>query len=323
MSQCGTAPRLAQARARERGTNESLHDGAYASTRTAARSAPRNGAHDEAMPIAALHSLPRMLVFALAACCASAFASVPASPAELASAYRASVDRRLQVPATEVQRYGALADKAFERAGIMPILPQYVVVVDRNPHVQALLLLWRSVEGEYQLAGASPVSTGRPGTYDHFQTPLGVFEHTPMNMDYRAEGTYNENGIRGLGEAGMRVFDFGWQRVPKSWGDHAVIQMRLQMHATDPDLLEPRLGTIQSEGCVRIPSSLNRFLDHYGLLDAEYDELAEGGRRFKVLRPDREPVGDAGRYMVVVDSGRSTRPGWASTRSRAHRAPAG
>ena len=259
---------------------------------------------------------------AFAAASASAFAIAPASPDELASAYGAEVDRRLNVPPEEAQRYADLAESAFTRANVMPVMPQYVVVVDRNPHVQALLLMWRSSDGDYQLAGASPVSTGRPGTFDHFQTPLGVFEHTPGNMDYRAEGTYNENGIRGYGEKGMRVFDFGWQQVPKGWGDHAVIQMRLQMHATDPDQLEQRLGTIQSEGCVRIPATLNRFLDHYGVIDAEYEDFAEGGQRIKVLRPEREGVTDAGRYMVVVDSGRSSRPAWSSSTGRrvaAHR----
>lgn len=251
------------------------------------------------------------VVLATACACASALAFAPASPAELGQAYRSSVDRRLRVPDAEVQRYAGLAEQSFEQAGVMPMSDQYVVVVDRNPHVQALLVLWRSLAGDYQLAGASPVSTGRPGTYDHFQTPVGVFEHTPSNMDYRAEGTYNENGIRGYGEKGMRVFDFGWQQVPKGWGDHRVIQMRLQMHATDPDLLERRVGTAQSKGCVRIPASLNRFLDHYGILDAEYDDAAEGGRKLRVLADDREPVNDAGQYLVIVDSGRGARPRWA------------
>jgi hypothetical protein len=258
---------------------------------------------------------------ALTAACASALAQAPSSPDEVAAIYRSQVDRRLDVPAQEVQRYAELAERAFAQANVSPVAAQYVAVVDRNPHVQALLLMWRSAEGDWQLAGASPVSTGRPGTYDHFQTPVGVFEHTPVNMDYRAEGTYNENGIRGYGEKGLRVFDFGWQQVPKGWGDHAVIQMRLQMHATDPDLLEQRVGTIQSEGCVRIPATLNRFIDHYGLLDAEYEDLAEGGQRVPVLRMDREPVADPGQYMVVVDSGRASRPAWATHTGR--RRPAG
>ena len=103
---------------------------------------------------------------------------------------------------------------------------------------------------------------------------LGVFAHSLDNPDFRAEGTLNSNGIRGYGAKGMRVFDFGWQRVPKGWGDGAVSEMRLQMHATDPDLLERRLGSAQSKGCIRIPATLNRFLDRHGVLDADYERAA-------------------------------------------------
>ena len=232
------------------------------------------------------------------------------SAPELAVIYVSSVDRKLVVPPEETQRYAGLAELAFGRASIRPAGPQYVLVVDRDPHVQAALLLWRSGDGVYQLVGASPVSTGAPGTFDHFQTPLGVFEHGPWNPDFRAEGTFNQNGIRGYGGKGMRVFDFGWQRAPKGWGDGAPIDMRLQMHATDPDALEPRLGSAQSKGCVRIPGTLNRLLDHYGVLDANYEEAAAEGRAFWVLDPQGEPVAAPGRYVVVVDSGLSERPEW-------------
>lgn len=232
------------------------------------------------------------------------------TPDELAATYRSMVDRRLQVPVEEIAPYGALVDASFAAAQVPLDRAQYVVVVDRNPHVQALLLLWRSGEGSYRLVGASPVSTGVPGRYDYFRTPLGVFEHGPWNPDFRAEGTLNDNGIRGYGAKGMRVFDFGWQRVPKGWGDQAVIDMRLQMHATDADLLEPRLGTAQSKGCVRIPATLNRLLDLHGVLDAAYEEVAALGRDLWVLEALRQPVPDAGRYLVIVDSGRTKRPAW-------------
>ena len=46
--------------------------------------------------------------------------------------------------------------------------------------------------------------------------------------------------------------------------------MRLQVHTTDARYLEPRLGTVQSKGCIRIPATLNKLLDHYGILDAGY-----------------------------------------------------
>lgn len=252
----------------------------------------------------------RLFAGIAAALLSCALLAAPQSPDELADTYRSMVDRRLQLPAGELAAYAARVDAAFDGAQVHLDRAQYVVVVDRNPHVQALLLLWRSGEGSYRLVGASPVSTGVPGRFDYFQTPVGVFEHGPWNPDFRAEGTLNENGIRGYGAKGMRVFDFGWQRVPKGWGDHAVIDMRLQMHATDADLLEPRLGTARSKGCVRIPATLNRLLDLHGVLDAAYEELAAEGRELWVLDALRQPVPDAGRYLVIVDSGRTKRPAW-------------
>ncbi|MDE2607635.1 MAG: L,D-transpeptidase [Burkholderiales bacterium] len=243
-------------------------------------------------------------------CALSPAPAAPPTPAELAMLYQARVDRRLQPPPPEVRRYAVLAETALRQAGIVLDRAQYVVLVDRSPRVQALLLLWRSAEGQWTLVGASPVSTGRPGSFDHFETPVGVFDHSLVNPDFRAEGTFNENNIRGYGVEGMRVFDFGWQRVPKGWGDHAVIDMRLQMHATDPDTLEPRLGTAQSKGCLRIPATLDVLLDHFGVLDADYDRLLREGHHLWMLPEDREPVADAGRYLVIVDTERTARPAW-------------
>lgn len=246
-------------------------------------------------------------------------AAEPPVPAELAHVYSTTVDRRLQVPPEEAQRYAALTEGAFAQASIRPEGAQYVAVVDRDPQVQALLLFWRSAQAEYWLVGASPVSTGTVGSFDHFATPRGVFEHGPWNPDFRAEGTFNSNGIRGYGLKGMRVFDFGWQRAAKGWGDGAVIEMRLQMHATDPDALESRLGSAQSKGCVRIPSGLNRLLDHYGVLDAEYERWAREGRAPWVLDAARQTVADPGRYLVVVDSERQERPAWSPAPAPRHR----
>jgi hypothetical protein len=154
------------------------------------------------------------------------------------------------------------------------------------------------------------VSTGRPGTYDHFVTPLGVFEHTPHNLDFRAEGTMNEFGIRGYGARGMRIYDFGWAQGERGWGGGGTSQMRLQMHATDPDKLEPILGIRHSKGCIRIPAALNEFFDEYGILDADYEALAAAGQSLWVLTPQRAPTSWAGRYLVVINSERKTRPAW-------------
>ena len=129
--------------------------------------------------------------------------------------------------------------------------------------------------------------------------------------DFRAEGTFNENKIRGYGLKGMRVFDFGWQQAERGWGKRGPGTMRLQMHATDPSNLELRLGTVQSKGCVRIHASLNTFLDHYGVLDADYSRAAAEGDTLWVLAADREPVATPGQYLVVLDTERATRPAWA------------
>ena len=239
--------------------------------------------------------------------------------ADFAVLYRALVDTRLELPPAETLRYGRMAEEALSRAGVALAQPQYVAVVDRDPFVQAFLLFWRSAQGEYEWVGASPVSTGQPGRFDHFQTPLGVFEHSLVNPDFRAEGTRNSQGIRGYGAKGMRIFDFGWQHVARGWGSGAVSEMRLQMHSTDADLLERRLGSAQSKGCIRIPASLNRLLDHYGVLDAGYEQAVREGHKLWVLNPRRQPVSGAGRYLLVVESGRSDRPEWSPAPLLPHR----
>jgi hypothetical protein len=227
--------------------------------------------------------------------------------------------RRLDVPTPEIQRYAVLAEDRLLKMGLSLTQQQYLLVVDRDPEVQAIFLYWRSAQGEYKWVGASPVSTGRPGSYEHFETPMGVFDHSTSNLDFRAEGTRNSEGIRGYGAKGMRIYDFGWQNVPKGWGDGALSQMRLQMHATDPDLLERRLGSVQSKGCIRIPASLNRFLDHYGVLDADYEQALREGRSLWMLDPQRKPVADPGRYLIVVDSQRTERPEWSPAPVLPHR----
>jgi len=71
---------------------------------------------------------------------------------------------------------------------------QYTVLVDRNPYVQAAMIYWMSADGKFHFIGASPVSSGKPGKFEHFITPTGVYEHTVQHPDYRAEGTRNKFG---------------------------------------------------------------------------------------------------------------------------------
>jgi hypothetical protein len=86
--------------------------------------------------------------------------------------------------------------------------------------------------------------------------------------------------------------------------------MRLQIHGTDPDRLEPRLGSAQSKGCIRIPTSLNRLMDQYGLLDADYERAEREGKAPWILHPQRMPTPWSGRYLVVVQTQRLERPSW-------------
>ncbi len=252
---------------------------------------------------------------ALALCPQALRAAAPSSPQSLARVYEAAEPRRLDVPPEEVRRYGQLAQAELGRSAVSLAQPQYVLLVDRSQSVQATLLMWWAGPGQWSLIGASPVSTGLPGSFDHFETPVGVFEHSPRNPDFRAEGTFNSNGIRGYGVKGMRVFDLGWQPAAKGWGDGKVMDMRLQLHATDPDALEPRLGTAQSKGCIRITAALNQLLDRYGVIDAAYDEPAAAAHAW-VLPRNREPVDGAGRYVIVVDSERTERPEWSPAPQR-------
>lgn len=229
-----------------------------------------------------------------------------AQAAPLADDFAREVDRRLEPPPAEQAYYAALLDKLLPEASA----PQYFVLVDRSPRVQAAMVYWRAPDGALEFVGASPASTGKPGEYEHFRTPTGAFAHTRANPDFRAEGTRNANGIRGYGEKGMRVFDFGWVRAERGWDEGGYSDMRLQMHATDPERLEPLLGRSASAGCIRIPAGLNVFIDRHGLLDADY----YSGARHWVLRADRLPTPTPGRWLVVVDTARTERPAWALPR---------
>ncbi|HEY1996860.1 MAG TPA: L,D-transpeptidase [Paraburkholderia sp.] len=231
------------------------------------------------------------------------------------------VTRRLKVPAAVQDEYGRRLQAGLKAHELGDLSGEYVVLVDRDANVQALFIYFRPAPSDtWVMIGASPVATGRPGEFDHFITPLGVFEHTPDNMDFRAEGTMNQNGIRGYGNRDMRIFDLGWAQGERGWGKGGISQMRFQMHATDADKLEPLLGIRHSKGCVRIPASLNVFLDHYGILDAEYQALVDSGKSLWVLHSDRQVTPWAGRYIVVIDSDRKARPAWSpgpSSKARA------
>jgi len=186
-------------------------------------------------------------------------------------------------------------------------LNQFFVYADRNPATQILFLAFYEAENQkILLLGADFISSGklRAGE-DSFITPVGVFENVPDHWGYRAEGTKNNKGWRGLGARGSRVWDFGYQQAPRQFRQGIYdSQMRLLMHATDPDRGEPRLGGPDSKGCVRVSAAANSFLDRYSILDRHYERIAvtQKEREMWLLRPDRAPVSQPGSYLVVGDS---------------------
>lgn len=220
------------------------------------------------------------------------------------------VDHLLNVPPADQRGYVLLLQQALAAASLGAAAGQSVVLVDRSPEVQAAMVLVRTQAGGWHWLGATAVSTGKTGTFEHFLTPLGVFAHTLDNPDFRAEGTFNNNHIRGYGLRGRRVFDFGWQLAERGWGDGGSSQMRLQMHATDPRVLEPLLGRVASEGCIRIPATLNVFLDVHGVLDADYEAAAASGEHLWILKSPRMTMPWPGRHLVIVDSQAVERPPW-------------
>ncbi len=198
------------------------------------------------------------------------------------------------------------AKNEVEKSGIPLKRAQILVVVDRNPKVQALcfVLAFPKNKGKWIALGGGHVSTGKKGRKLYYITPTGVFMNTTEQLGYRALGTKNKLGIRGNGTKGMRVWDFGWQWAEKGWlPDHVKGQIRLEMHATDPVYLEPRLGNSASEGCVRISANMNRFIDHYGIIDVLYEQAAKQNKRFEaILLKDRQAIPIAGDLLVIVDS---------------------
>ena len=257
---------------------------------------------------------PRLLALIALTWSALGFVQPRAGGGDEASRWREQfaqeVDRRLDVPVADQQRYIALLQQAMSKAETRSTPAQAFVLIERSPQVQAAFVIMRTAAGDWQWVGASPVSTGKVGAFDHFMTPLGVFAHTLANPDFRAEGSFNENHIRGYGLRGRRVFDFGWAVAARGWGKGGTSQMRLQMHATDPSVLEPKLGGVESKGCIRIAATLNVFLDRHGILDADYEEARVGGKSLWILGHDRALVPWPGRYLVIIDSLATERPAW-------------
>jgi hypothetical protein len=222
--------------------------------------------------------------------------------ATLLASHAAWVKRTVPITDALTDQWRAWARTPWASSGKVIDHDQAVVVVNRDPKVEQVAVMIAHPNAPWTLVGVSPTSTGTTGREQHFITPVGVFDHDGATLDYRAQGTKNENGIRGIGAKGSRVWDFGWQSAQTGWLKNPEMrQIRMEMHATDPDYLEPKLGHPQSKGCVRIGAGLNKFLDHYGILDAGYWAQADSSPAIRALLPkDGEPT-LAGRYLIVVD----------------------
>jgi len=247
---------------------------------------------------------PPATSFATATADPAALARVAWQVAELRSALAADVTQQAACGQADELAWVASARAALVAAALRVDRPQLLVVVDRNPRIQQLCIVLARPDGPWQALGGSKVSTGDTGRRNYYITPTGVFLHSPAILDYRAEGTFNENNIRGFGLKGMRVWDFGWRQAEKGWrADRERGDIRLLLHATDPDYLEPRLGRPASQGCVRVSAKMNRFLDRFGVLDASYERAARtDGRIREILPVDRDPTPLAGDALVVIDS---------------------
>lgn len=228
----------------------------------------------------------------------------PVSVKQLQDIFSSMVGR-WSIPFTQADEalWQARAASVWSSANYHIDVPQFVVVVDANLKVQRIALMIASPDRPWVLIGVSKVSTGQPGRFDHYLTPPGVYAQDGTVLDYRAEGTRNIHGIRGLGSKGMRVWDFGWQWAQPGWKSQPdPRRIRLMMHATDPDYIEPRLGHAASKGCIHVADGLNRFMDKLAVLDrVNLDLAATSPAHREFLAPAGTPI-LPGEYLIVTDA---------------------
>ncbi len=231
----------------------------------------------------------------------------------LAQNYAQEVRPRLTIPDAEQNAWALLLSTLLADKDLAP---QYVVLVDRNPFIQAVTIYWMAPDRTFHFIGASPASTGKPGRFDHFITPTGIFEHTIANPDFRAEGTRNENGILGYGRRGMRVYDFGWQQAERGWGWAAKPPCASRCTLPTPSSWRSDSALSSPKAASASPPTLNTFIDRHAILDADYEQAMASGQTFWVLSQTREPTPWSGRYLVIVDTERTSRPSWSRLRRK-------
>ncbi len=238
----------------------------------------------------------RLLIAAAAASCfpLAVHAAGICTPHDLAQHYASRVDRRLPMPAEMVELYGLLIEAGlldYERA---TRAPQYLLVVDSNPHVQAAFLFWRLMAGSYRFIGASPASTGCLGRPHHVKTPQGLFDQA-----HRAARVGAAPADR---HGRLRVYDFSRQRAYSAAGIAVDAAMHVQARAADAKT-QRLLGSAQSDGCILLPPTLIALLDEFGILDGAVTGSSQA-------RAGGQQLPYPGRYLLVVDSEVDERPQW-------------
>jgi lipoprotein-anchoring transpeptidase ErfK/SrfK len=207
-----------------------------------------------------------------------------------------------EISCEDESRYHADIVRQLVEHGKVIDFDQLVVYVDRNPQKQILMVaLVEAKTWKVSTIGCDHVSTGTKGRKGYFITPTGVFQQEAIG--WRAEGTKNKKGVRGLGKKGMRIWDLGWVDGQPGWlKKEEQRDMRLQIHATDPDLLEKKLGAPASKGCIRVSAGMNQFLDLYSVLDFQFESHANDENLKWLLRKNRVVHPWEGQYVVVGDS---------------------
>ena len=98
--------------------------------------------------------------------------------------FERTVDHRLDVPLAAQQHYLELLKLQLLQAEITDTAAQAFVLVDRSPNVQATFIVFKTPDNDWFWLGATAVSTGKVGTFEHFTTPLGVKQRLQMEKIY-------------------------------------------------------------------------------------------------------------------------------------------
>jgi hypothetical protein len=223
----------------------------------------------------------------------------------LQNKFNSQVSEAMDISSEEQVRLLELVNLQLQKNNIQIKDTELGIIVDRGIKQQtiSIVLMYPNIN-DWEFIGQTHVSTGKPGRKEHFKTPVGVFKIDGSILGYRALGTFNENHIRGNGIKGMRVWDFGWQTTEDWRTKNGTMDIRMEMHATDPANLAKRFGRPDSEGCIRIPGDLNEFIDQNGILDKDVEIKAKSSKASKALLGNKhQTTGFSGDLLIVVDGG--------------------